>query len=246
VWLDGRNAMATDSAGRPVHLEEGVAEMTLRTAVIDGRGRLSDEALLDARVCDCCQTAAVTTARGVLVAYRDRSDEEIRDIFTVRLEGGAWSQPLPVHADRWRIEGCPVNGPSLAALGDRVAVAWYTAAQDTPRVQLAFSDDGGQSFGPALRLDGGAPLGRVSVLLESDGGARVVWLESRDREALIQVRSVGRDGKPGAVATVARTSAARASGFPRMVKSGNRLVFAWTEGGKPTRVRTAVAPLGAR
>jgi hypothetical protein len=185
--------------------------------------------------------------RGALVAYRDRSAEEIRDISVVRLEDGAWSEPEPVHADGWKIAGCPVNGPSLAAAGDRVAVAWYTAAQDTPRVLLAFSDDGGHRFGAPIFLDGGAPLGRVSVLLEPDGSALVAWLEVREKEALFQVRRVGRDGAPGPTTTVARTSAARASGFPRMVRSGDRIVFAWTEAGKPSRVRTAFArPSGAR
>jgi hypothetical protein len=244
VWLDGRNAMATDSAGRPVHREEGEAEMTLRTAIVGPDGVLAGEALLDPRACDCCQTAAVATARGVLVAYRDRSAEEIRDISVVRFEDGVWSEPEAVHADGWKIAGCPVNGPSLAAAGDRVAVAWYTAAQDSPRVLLAFSDDGGHRFGAPVRMDGGAPLGRVSALLDQVGGAVVAWLEARGKEALVQVRRVSRDGAPGPVMTVARTAAARASGFPRLVRSGDRVVLAWTEAGKPSQVRTATARVG--
>ncbi|MEK7329705.1 MAG: hypothetical protein AAB113_02780, partial [Candidatus Eisenbacteria bacterium] len=71
------------------------------------------------------------------------------------------------------------------------------------------------------------------------------WLEAREKEALFQVRRVSRDGAPGPTSTVARTSAARASGFPRMVRSGDRVVLAWTEAGKPSRVRTAVARLAA-
>ena len=240
IWLDGRNAMATDSSGHPVHLEEGEAEMTLRTAAIGADGSLSGEALLDPRACDCCQTAAVAVPRGALVAYRDRSGEEVRDISVVRLVDGAWQEPQAVHADRWKIAGCPVNGPSLAAAGDRVAVAWFTAARDTPRVLLAFSDDGGRRFEAPIRVDGGTPLGRVSVLLDQDGGALVTWLEAREREGLVQVRRVDRTGV-GPTTTVARTSAARASGFPRMVRSGNRLVFAWTEAGKPSQVRTTFA-----
>lgn len=244
VWLDGRNAMTTDSSGHAVHREEGEADMTLRTAVIDADGGLSGEALLDARACDCCQTAAVAVPRGALVAYRDRSGEEIRDISVVRMEDGIWSEPEPVHRDGWKIAGCPVNGPSLAAVGDRVAVAWFTAAQDTPRVLLAFSDDGGHRFEAPIRVDGGAPIGRASVLLDGERGALVVWLEARGKEALIQARRVGRDGVAHAVTTVARTSSARASGFPRMARSGDRVVFAWTEVGKLSRVRTAIARLG--
>lgn len=243
VWLDGRNAMATDSLGHTKHLDEGEAEMTLRTAVIGAEGALSEEALLDARACDCCQTAAVAVPRGVLVAYRDRSPAEVRDISVVRLEDGVWSEPEPVHADGWTIAGCPVNGPSLAAAGDRVAVAWFTAAQDTPRVLLAFSDDGGRRFDAPIRVDRGPAVGRVSVLLDRDGGALVAWLEARGREGLVQARRVNRAGAGGPTTTVARTSSARASGFPRMARSGDRVVFAWSEAGKPSRVRTATARL---
>ena len=241
VWLDGRGGMAVDGMGRPVHLEEGEADMTLRTAVVGADGALSEEALLDPRVCDCCQTAAALTTRGAVIAYRDRSADEIRDISVVRLENGAWSEPEPLHADGWKITGCPVNGPSLAAAGERIVAAWYTAAQDSPRVLVAFSDDGGHRFGAPIRLDAGSPLGRVSVLLGADGGALVAWLEAQGKEALFQVRRASRDGALGRVSTVARTAAARGSGFPRMVRSGDRVVLAWTEAGKPSLVRTATA-----
>jgi hypothetical protein len=141
-----------------------------------------------------------------------------------------------------------VNGPALAAAGNRVAAAWFTGARDTSRVLVAFSDDGGRRFTPPVRVDGGAPLGRVHVALLPDGDALVAWLEVSGKEALFQVRRAGDQG-PGAVMTVARTSAARASGFPRLVRAGDRVVLAWTEAGKPSHVRTAVArvpPAGSR
>ena len=39
------------------------------------------DAQLDARACDCCQTAVAMTARGPLLAYRDRSDDAGRAIW---------------------------------------------------------------------------------------------------------------------------------------------------------------------
>jgi hypothetical protein len=41
--------------------------------------------------------------------------------------------------------------------------------------------------------------------------------------------------------TIASIDAGRTSGYPRLVASGNELVFAWIEGTRPTQVRTAVA-----
>jgi len=35
----------------------------------------------------------------VLVAYRDRGADEVRDIYVSKLAGGKWSQPALVHKD---------------------------------------------------------------------------------------------------------------------------------------------------
>src|SRR5687768_4809384 len=98
--------------------------MTLRYATIDANGNLADETQLDERVCECCQTSAAVTSAGPIAVYRDRSATEVRDIYIVRQVNGSWTSPQPVYADNWQINGCPVNGPSVAADGSRVAVAW--------------------------------------------------------------------------------------------------------------------------
>jgi hypothetical protein len=244
VWLDGRNGVR-DSAGHMLPVPEGTAEMTLRTTVLADDGTLAVDWELDGRVCDCCQTAAVATPQGALVAYRDRDANEIRDIWLTRMEAGRWSEPYPLHVDGWRIAGCPVNGPALAASGNRVAAAWFTGAHDTSRVRVAFSEDGGARFGPPIEVDEGAPLGRVHVLLLDGGDALVAWLEARGKEALFQVRRVAADGAIGPATTVARTATARSSGFPRIARSGDRVVLAWTEAGKPSHVRTALARIAS-
>ena len=233
VWLDGRN-FAGHEGGHP----EG-ADMTLRTALVDGDGSLLQEGVIDARVCDCCATAAVGTAGGVLVAYRDRSDREIRDISLARLESGAWTPPATLHDDHWRIEGCPVNGPSLDALGDRVAAAWFTAAAETSRVRMAWSMDGGRTFGAPVAIDEGAPLGRVDVVVMPDSSAVVTWIESEGKAARVLARRVTRTGAAESPIVVARTSAARASGFPQVTRMGRDLLFAWTEAGRVSRIHAA-------
>ncbi|HEY3215726.1 MAG TPA: hypothetical protein VGK93_04475 [Candidatus Eisenbacteria bacterium] len=241
IWLDGRKAAADGAAGVADSHDESHAEMTLRTALLSPEGTLYDERELDGRVCDCCQTAAVVVVRGLVVAYRDRSPDEIRDISVVRLEDGRWSEPHALHPDGWKIQGCPVNGPSLDARGHRVAVAWYTMAADSARVLVSFSSDGGRTFDPPIRVDDGDPLGRTDVVLLEDGSALVVWLETQGQEARILGRGVTSDGSRSPAFTVARTAAARSSGFPRTVRSGRRLIFAWTDAGKPARVRVAEA-----
>ena len=243
VWLDGRNLKDVKD-----HDEEHTplpVSMTLRYAAIDADGRLSDEAQLDERVCECCQTSAALTSEGAIAVYRDRSEKEVRDIYFVSRQQGNWSGPRPMNADNWEISGCPVNGPSVAADGRLVAVAWYTAANNSPRVKVAFSNDAGATFAGPIEVDDGATLGRVDVLLLPDGSALVCWLSGTAEGGEIKVRRVSPDGALGAPAVIARTDISRSSGFPRMARLGEEVHFAWTEFGKPSHVRTATANVSA-
>ena len=243
VWLDGRNMKDMNHEDENAPASES---MTLRYAAIDAAGKLSDEAQLDERVCECCQTAAAVTGDTVIVVYRDRSTNEMRDIYTTaRVIGGPWSQPHAVAPDNWKINGCPVNGPAIATTGGRVAVAWYTQAGDQSRVKLAFSDDTGQTFGPPIVVDDGEAVGRVDVLLLPDGSALVCWLAGTVEAGEIKVRRITIDGALGPVSVVAQTDISRSSGFPRMARLDNEVHFAWTEFGKPSHVRTASADVSA-
>jgi hypothetical protein len=234
VWLDGREMAGASHGG-----SQGAGAMTLRATGVRPSG-LENEVVLDDRVCECCPTAAVRTSRGVVVAYRDRSETEVRDISVVRYEGGAWTSPQRVHRDDWVIPGCPVNGPALSSAGDLVALAWFTAADQKPQVLVSFSTDAGASFGGPIRADDGVPLGRVDVELLPDGGALASWIEFNDGRPEVRVRRLGAGRAPSRSLAVASVAAERTSGYPRMVRAGDEVVFAWTEG---QQVRVATAPL---
>jgi hypothetical protein len=102
--------------------------------------------LIDAKTCDCCQTSATITAKGPVVVYRDRNDDEVRGIYISRLLDGSWTIPKPIHNDYWVINGCLVNGPKVAAFDNTLTVAWFTEADAIPKVNLIFSNDSGKSF----------------------------------------------------------------------------------------------------
>jgi hypothetical protein len=243
VWLDGRNMkdMKDDhDEGKPLPVS-----MTLRYAAIDASGKISDDAQLDERVCECCQTSAAVTGDGVLAVYRDRSQNEVRDIYSARQAGNNWSPPQVVHADNWEINGCPVNGPSVSADGQSVAVAWFTGAGGTPHVKVAFSTDGGATFATPIQVDDGETQGRVDVLLLSDKSALVCWLAGTPEGGEIKVRRVESNGSLGPPAVIAKTDISRSSGFPRMTRLGDQVYFAWTEFGTPSRIRMATADISA-
>jgi hypothetical protein len=231
VWLDGR-------AMKPGHDEHGGGDMSVRSATYDKAGKQLTESAVDQRVCECCPTTAAVTADGPIVAYRDRSDTEIRDIYVSRFVGGKWSEPAPVHRDNWQIAACPVNGPALTADGKTVALAWFTAKGDEGHTFIAFSSDSGRTFGNPIRLDDASALGRVDSALLADGSAIATWIEFADGKAQFRMRRVTANGERGPAMTVAGLSANRASGYPRMARFGDELVFAWTESGTPSSVKT--------
>ena len=205
---------------------------------IDRKGTLALSQIIDARVCDCCQTAAAMTTDGPVIVFRDRSENEIRDIAITRHLKAGWTKPEPVHADLWRITGCPVNGPAIGAIGRRVAVAWFTAARDTAKVQVAFSDDAGGTFFQPIRIDGGAPAGHVDVVLAHDGSAFVSWLErGAGSELFVRVRRAGYNGSTSSPVTIGTVNGIRPGGFPAMVAQGDGLLIAFTVPGSPSRVR---------
>ena len=242
IWLDGRNMKP--AAGHDDHGGGGV--MTVHYARFDKNWKQVEESAVDARVCECCPTAATVTSEGVIAAFRDRSATEIRDIYTSRLVNGKWSEPAAVHADGWNIAACPVNGPALSASGRNVAASWFTVKNDQGQAYLAFSSDAGRTYGTPIRVDDGGSLGRVDVALVADGRAAIAtWIEFADQRSQFRVRRIDRAGTRSAPVTIAGLAAGRASGYPRMAINGRELVFAWTESGAggAMQVKTATAPL---
>jgi hypothetical protein len=236
VWLDGR-AMTTQS-----HAGMEAGDMSLRFADFDRSWNQTADAPIDARVCECCPTAAAVTAEGPIVAFRNRSPDEVRDIYVTRLENRKWSEPVAVHHDGWRIAGCPVNGPALSARGRQVAVAWFTANEGQGRVFAAFSDNSGRTFGLPIRVDDAGSLGRVDLELLDDGAAVVSWIEFANQRADFRMRRVDATGVRTAAVGISAIGAGRASGYPRLARRGGELLFAWTEtAAGASRVLTARA-----
>lgn len=228
TWLDGR---AMSGAGHDGH---GGGDMELRYARIDADGAIDDEVVLDTRTCECCTTGMTMTDDGPVIVYRDRSAEEIRDIALVKGTRHGWTQPHPVNSDGWQINACPVNGPQIDAIANNLATAWFTAANEKGRVYVAFSNDGGATFGSPIRIDDGNPIGRVDIVMLDETSALVTWLEQTARGGTIRARRVNAAGAEAAF-TVAESSTARAAGFPRIARVGGDVFFTWTESEADTK-----------
>jgi len=248
VWLDGR-ALGAPAPAAGGHESHGSGAKALYGATIDRDGRVGAERVIDPRACECCPTAVEVVGERLLVAYRDLGADGTRDCAIVHVTAEGSSPGSPIHADGWRADGCPVNGPALDSRGSEVAAVWYTEAKGRPQVLLARSTDGGDTFGEPIAIDDGNPLGRVGVTSHPDAGWLAVWMERGDGGGEVRGRAIGPGGELRPSVLIARTSPERASGFPRVERSGRRVVIAWTEvaaegstsGGAvpPPRVRTA-------
>jgi hypothetical protein len=214
------------------------APSELKRTVVNSNGVVVKEESLDSDVCTCCPTSIVKTAKGLLVAYRDHSSQDIRDIAVVRFENGRWQPSRILNADKWEINACPVNGAAAAARNNRVAIAWYTEAQDSPRTQLALSSDGGATFSKPIRISTGNSFGHTSVALDENGDAIVSWLEEGSGDGVrLLARQVTSAGVAGPVVEVAK-GAQRAIGYPRLLQVGNETWIAWGNSGN-TKIQTA-------
>lgn len=228
AWLDGRNTGGGD------HDMHGGGAMTIRTARMGLDGNLSEASELDGRVCDCCQTGATMTANGPIVVYRDRLDGEIRDMSYVFLTDSGWTTPTRVAEDNWNIEGCPVNGPRIASMGDQIAVAWFSAANGAPQVKVAFNF--GNGFQLPIVIDQSAPIGRVDIEWIDETTAAVSWMDGGESPA-IKYRTASTSGSLSTEETISSISGARGSGFPQMAVHKGSLYFAWTEMGDTNQIK---------
>jgi len=241
-WLDGRLTKGHEEEVNDSKDDHGGhhGTMTLHTALIDTSGLVSDERMLDSRICDCCQTAAAMLENGPVVVYRDRSEREIRDISIVRFENGSWSEPTSIYNDEWMIAGCPVNGPAISANKNKLAIAWFTGKNKKGEVKVIFSENGGRTFGKPVIIDSDNPLGRVDVHWMNEKQVAVSWISSHGKSAKISLQMIDIKGKKGFFQHVLDTSSERLSGFPILVPHEDGLILSTTKvnSDKSTQIKT--------
>ncbi|RLA26422.1 MAG: exo-alpha-sialidase [Gammaproteobacteria bacterium] len=223
IWLDGRK-MVND-----VTDDVAASGMTLRAETFAAELTSTSEVLVDDLTCDCCQTDVAITADGPVAVYRDRSVNEIRDIYVSRFVAGRWQEGQAVSNDNWEIPGCPVNGPVIRATGSDVVVAWFSAGDDRPRVQAAWSADSGKSFSTPIEVSTDQPLGHVGSALLPNGDLVVSWHHNTGGgTAELNLRRVSASGELGDVYVLQEAADIFAFSVPQLLLQGDELIASWT------------------
>jgi hypothetical protein len=167
-WIDTRAMTEKDTAGA-----------AWRAVSRDGgRSFAADRIAYATEVCPCCQLAAATVGKGVLLASRMTYPGGHRDSAVGRspAPGAAFGERVRVGEGQWQIDGCPLKRTAIAAAGDNVYTAAYTGGRDPAGVYFSRSTDGGRSFGPPLLLHPGAAVSDAPTLAAmAEGTVFVAW-----------------------------------------------------------------------
>lgn len=215
-WLDGRNMIGMEG------------NFTLRGVQVKDNGALVNSAEIDDNTCTCCQTTMTIINNVPFTFYRDRSEEEIRDIYYAKLVDDNWSEPEVLNEDNWHIAGCPVNGPVAKSYENTMAVAWFTGADGDNKVKLKISADGGNDFGEEILVDGSNGIGRVDVQMDS-ANIYVTYIGESDNGTAVRLKAYNFLGELQNSEIMAVVSAERGTGFPRTALWKENLVLTWTD-----------------
>jgi len=267
VWLDNRELAAQDgevaaahhdhgamSAGKP----DGVAmaqKSKLYVASLDGA--VAPTAVTGG-VCYCCKTAIVAGGNGRLyAAWRQVYPGNVRDIaFTLSRDGGrTFAPPVRVSEDRWVLEGCPDDGPTMAIdADDRIHIVWPTLVTEStaetgraesngslrsPRAPRSNVDEqtialfyatstDGKQFTPRARIPSHGMPHHPQIAIGADGTPAIVWDEAADGTRLAAMTRV----LPGAQGQVrfAREVVGDGAVYPVVARANGTTVLAWTNG----------------
>jgi len=251
AWLDGRAEAAKkaaagasaparpagDAAGGHHHHGGSTAAGPLQEVFyrVVGRDLHAPEALAASGVCFCCKTAilgprASDTSQAIL-AWRHIFPGSERDI-ALSVIDGASGRPAPmtrVSDDRWQLQGCPDDGPSLAAAGTgTIHVVWPTLAEagsadaaPEKAIYHARTTDG-RIFTPRRRLDRpGSGAAHPVVAALASGPAVALWDELADGTRRVVAQPLREPAEPIVLGP---------GTYPSVAALDDGFVVAWTVG----------------
>ena len=233
VWLDGRAAARkidehAKQSGMP---HKGQPPQEIYHGRLSSNGSMT-ETLIASDVCFCCKTSVAVGARGdVYAAWRHIFPGSMRDIaFAKSTDGGRSFDPLVrVSEDKWELNGCPEDGPTLAVdQAGVIHIAWATVVNDgEPQKALfyATSRDGKTSSARArLPVAATATPGHPQMILTPDGAA-IAWDEvvAGDRRV-----SFARVSRAGAFSQPQILSGDESAQHPVIVRADANVLVAWT------------------
>ncbi|MBI2308143.1 MAG: exo-alpha-sialidase [Rhodocyclales bacterium] len=222
AWVDKRDLEAA-KAGKAAY--RGAAIYAAQSN--DGGRSFQPEKKIADHSCECCRIAAAVDRDGAPVfMWRHVFEPNERDHALARVAAdGAAESVRRATFDRWKIDGCPHHGPSLAvdAAGRRHAV-WFNQIDGEGQVSYGWLPQGDDTAVAGQRRVGGAGAAHADLALS---GARVgiVWKEFDGEKTRLRAELSADGGETFRPLELAATDGA--SDQPRMLRRGDELFAFW-------------------
>jgi hypothetical protein len=223
AWIDKRD-LEKAKAGKEAY--RGAA---IYAAVsTDGGRSFQPEKKLADHSCECCRLTSASDADGApLFMWRHVFAPNERDHAIVRIKADGSPEAVQrATFDRWKIDGCPHHGPSLAvdAAGVRHAV-WFNQKDGEGRVFYGrLSTDAAGTSVDGQRTVGGARDEHADLAVSGKRVA-VVWKEFDGEQATIRAELSEDGGKTFRILDLA--ASAGPSDQPRALARGEKLYAFW-------------------
>ena len=234
TYLDGRqNELAKNNKNiKP--------QMTLRATSYNIDGDILMDELIDNKVCDCCQTdLALTKDNTPITVYRDRSNNETRDIFYSYYKNSKWSTPLAVFNDNWIIAGCPVNGPAISTFNNSSSLIWYTEIDGKSEIKVAFTSDISKGFDDPILINSNDPLGRVDIEMITENSSIISYMDYVNDKAFLKLQRIDRYSGVNKSIIIDEIYNTRSSGFPKInIIDNDKTIITWTDTANKLHVKT--------
>jgi hypothetical protein len=183
----------------------------------------------------------------VYAAWRHVYPGNLRDIaFTMSQDGGrSFSIPIRVREDGWAINGCPDDGPAMAAdTAGTVHLVWPTVIEGPEPEGAIFhaSTRDGRRFTRGTRVPtlGGPKPSHPQVVMDRRGRMFVAWDESAGQRRVAAMREVrilgGREPTFGEIVVLSPDGGM----YPVLAATSSGVVAAWATGGSQSTVHVRV------
>ena len=244
VWLDARPQGQSSTASMPaaaghVHAAHKSTQQNVYHAAIAPDGSRT-ERLVARDVCFCCKTASTATTDGVVyAAWRHLYPPNFRDMAVARSAnfGTTFGSPTRVSEDGWAIDGCPEDGPSMAADARGVLhIVWPTIATGEitrKAIYYSYSSDGGTTFARRVQLDSGASARTPAHPQVTLVGSKVVvtWDEGEGDARTVVMRAIESSTSPAwtpRLGPIARVAAGEFVSYPAVAATPTGALVAWS------------------
>jgi hypothetical protein len=225
AWLDLRNNKAAKARGQS-YKDTGVAVAWSD----DNAQSFQGKAILADYSCDCCRMAAAVGPDGHAVfAWRHVFDGTTRDHAMAQLNDEGTLGPLQrISVDDWKIDACPMHGPSISIGNDGTWHAtWFTGAAGKAGLYYARSSNQGVTFSSPQAF--GNPAKKPTRPQVVVGSGKTVWRAWKEFDGQITTVQAQHSDDGGtswsSTMEVARTQGA--SDHPQLLAHADFVYLSW-------------------